>query len=259
MFPRANIANNLQALNDMSKLSQKIAKLRRDVQVAEEEIANDTQKDSYEVYLTNTLANAQIKLDREMALLKETFERRQERLMKELEDLKDMHERKVRKLQDDFEKTKNHCDSNIQAIHDRKQNTPKLRRLRAELKVLEQEGEEKRTTFCGEAPAPAPISTPPPPVLEKNQGCVLEEKIPAEPKKKRKVKVAPAESVLDLPPAEDGFPVKCSMTTFATQLNNGNFDYIRAIRNLPNTAFFDRFGFTSDQVFQHQCELFGTE
>lgn len=237
-----SLANyNAKTHSEMMKINDKLMKLTHSLKVAEEEVQLNTVKDSYEVYLESTLDNSKSKLDKELELLREQYEQ------------------KVRRATEAYEKTKIYCESQMHNMKEKRFNTPKIRKLKAEIKITEEDYKRKQNYY---------EVTP----LQKSEG-VREEREersnevispsstpvadPSAPKKKRQLKVVP--KVSPSVPMEETVVgnEKISMKEFAIGLQNGDFSMIQKFRGVSNEKEFqDLYGFTHEDVFNYQAKLF---
>lgn len=226
--------------NEAMKVNTKLSKLRHDLRVAEEEVNGNTVKDNYELYLTSMLTNAAEKHEKELAKLKEEYER------------------KVQNAVNAYDRTKLHCETQLQGIQERKLNTPRIRKLKAEIKINEEDFQQKMNIY---ETANAPIlkvstPTPPPP-----QGGVVSDEVDPPPtpakrdaKGKRLVKTVSATE--STPIVEITFPT--DIKSFATGLQHGNHTYIRALQEYMSneSGFQTKYGYSINQVLEHQAKLF---
>ena len=233
---------------DYDVTSNKLTKLRHDLKVAEEETMNNTQKESYEMYLEQMLTNATDKHE------------------KELQKLKEDYERKVRQAEDSFARTKAHCESQLKGIQERKQNTPRIRKLRAEIKITEEDMIEKRIAMDAAYPkssqpsytssVPLDIPTPPP----VSQVSPPPAPVVSGPKKKRAAKTVPKDTsvetnVLHEETIGQSTP-KYSLDQFAKGLQNGDFSMMNIVKNLTDAQMKETYGFTFETILERQAKLF---
>ena len=214
-------------ISEESRRLQKLTKLKYDLRVAEEEVNSTITKDNYEIYLESMLANATEKHEKELAKLKEEYER------------------KVLNAVNAFDRTKIHCETQLKGIQERKQNTPRIRKLRAEIKIIESEYHERQL-----------LSVPTPPQPE--QGVVSDDPPPPPTPVKRdsKGKRIPKTVSSADPIVQSTFPT--DIKSFATGLQNGNMEYTREFAFFVSnaSAFKEKYGYTMDQVFEYQAKLF---
>ena len=229
---------------DYDVTSNKLTKLRHDLKVAEEETMNNTQKESYEMYLEQMLTNATDKHE------------------KELQKLKEDYERKVRQAEDSFARTKAHCESQLKGIQERKQNTPRIRKLRAEIKITEEDMIEKRIAMDAAYPkssqpsytssVPLDIPTPPP----VSQVSTPPAPVVSGPKKKRVAKTVAKETTPVHEETIGQTSPKYSLDQFAKALQHGDFSMISIVRSLTDAQMKETYGFTFETILERQAKLF---
>lgn len=282
----SNASDNLNQMKVMGKCRDKVQKLQRELKLALDEI--NPEKDHYETYLENLIVSANHKLQEEVGSLTDSFQRREERLRREIDDLKEAHDRKVRLAKEANIKTVQYCNTKLLEVKDKKYNSLKIRRIKADLALSEVECEEKRAMYFGDATvikeAEAPTyqadeeeeeeeEAPPCPVVVRRdskgkrvaKSCMIDDtetteiivdrvQLPTKASVNRfKVRTDPVENT-SLKAVPQGFPPRCPIDMFAKKLQDGDFGYMKAVRDA--SVLKECYGFTQDEVLLRQSQMF---